>query len=51
MIGEEDVANLIMRAGMQAGIGEGRPFSKESAGIGYGLFEVMGKPVTRGKRS
>lgn len=35
-----DVVNLLMRAGMQVGIGEGRPDSKKSAGIGYGLFTV-----------
>jgi hypothetical protein len=34
-----DVANLIMRAGMQVGIGEGRPDSKQSAGLGFGLFK------------
>ena len=28
------------RAGMQVGIGEGRPFSKESNGLGFGLFEL-----------
>ncbi len=37
----QDVANLLMRAGMQVGIGEGRPDSKESAGMGWGLFECM----------
>lgn len=35
-----DVANLLMRAGLQVGIGEGRPDSKKSAGMGYGLFTV-----------
>lgn len=35
-----DVANLIARAGMQVGIGEGRPFSRESNGMGFGLFRV-----------
>lgn len=35
-----DVANLLARAGMQVGIGEGRPFSKESNGLGFGLFEL-----------
>lgn len=35
-----DVANLLARAGMQVGIGEGRPFSKESNGLGYGLFQI-----------
>ena len=35
-----DVVNLISRAGMQVGVGEGRPFSKSSAGMGFGMFEV-----------
>lgn len=35
-----DVYNLIARAGMQVGIGEGRPFSKSSNGLGFGTFEV-----------
>jgi hypothetical protein len=35
-----DVANLLSRAGMQVGIGEGRPFSKESNGMGFGQFSV-----------
>lgn len=35
-----DVVNLISRAGMQVGIGEGRPYSRESNGMGYGLFSV-----------
>ena len=34
-----DVANLVMRAGGQVGIGEGRPDSPMSAGMGWGLFE------------
>lgn len=37
-----DVANLLMRAGMQVGVGEGRPDSKSSAGQGWGLFEIEG---------
>jgi hypothetical protein len=37
----EDVTNLMMRVGLQVGIGEGRPDSKDSAGIGYGLFEIV----------
>jgi hypothetical protein len=41
MFSEEDVANLIMRVGMQVGIGEGRPDSKDSAGIGFGLFRLV----------
>lgn len=36
-----DVANLIARVGMQVGIGEGRPDSKSSAGLGYGLFRSV----------
>lgn len=35
-----DIFNLLIRAGAQVGIGEGRPDSKESAGLGYGLFDV-----------
>lgn len=37
----EDVVNLLMRAGMQVGIGEGRPDSKQSAGMGWGTFTVV----------
>lgn len=39
---EQDVINLLMRAGMQVGVGEGRPFSKKSNGLGFGLFKVNG---------
>jgi hypothetical protein len=39
----EDLANLLMRAGQQVGIGEGRPDSKNSAGMEWGLFEVAGQ--------
>jgi hypothetical protein len=35
-----DVANLLSRVGQQVGIGEGRPDSKDSAGMGWGLFDV-----------
>lgn len=37
-----DVFNLLARAGLQVGIGEGRPSSPNSNGLGWGLFEVMG---------
>lgn len=37
----EDVANLLSRVGLQVGIGEGRPDSKNSAGCGWGLFSVV----------
>lgn len=36
----DDVLNLMMRVGMQVGIGEGRPDSKSSAGMGWGTFDV-----------
>jgi hypothetical protein len=38
-----DVSNLLMRAGQQVGIGEGRPFSKNSAGMGFGTFTLKGE--------
>ena len=37
---QTDVANLLLRAGMQVGIGEGRPDSKKSHGMGWGTFEI-----------
>lgn len=37
---ETDVYNLMMRVGLQVGVGEGRPDSKDSAGLGYGLFDL-----------
>lgn len=36
-----DITNLLSRVGKQVGIGEGRPDSRDSAGLGYGLFEVV----------
>lgn len=36
-----DVVNLMMRAGLQVGIGEGRPDSPNSNGLGWGRFEVV----------
>lgn len=41
MLGIEDIANLLLRAGMQAGIGEGRLSSKKSHGMGWGCFELV----------
>jgi hypothetical protein len=35
-----DVANLLQRVGQQVGIGEGRPDSKMSAGMGWGTFTL-----------
>jgi hypothetical protein len=36
-----DVVNLLARVGLQCGIGEGRPDSKMSAGIGFGTFDLV----------
>lgn len=41
MLTASDVANLITRVGYQVGVAEGRPDSKDSAGCGWGLFEVV----------
>jgi len=38
---EEDVTALMQRVGMQVGLGEGRPDSKRSTGVGWGLFEIV----------
>lgn len=35
-----DVSNLMMRVGLQVGVGEGRPDSKNSAGMGWGTFTL-----------
>lgn len=40
MITSDSVINLLDRAGRQVGIGEGRPFSKNSVGQGWGTFIV-----------
>lgn len=37
---DSDVVNLVSRAGEQIGIGEGRPYSKMSNGMGYGTFRI-----------
>jgi hypothetical protein len=39
----DDIAALVQRIGCQVGIGEGRPDSKNSAGMGWGTFELEGK--------
>lgn len=36
-----DVVNLLARVGQQIGIGEGRPDSRMSCGLGWGLFNVI----------
>lgn len=40
----QDVVNLVHRVGVQCGIGEGRPNSKDSPGCGWGLFRVETAP-------
>ena len=44
----DDITNLLMRVGMQVGLCEGRPDSKNSAGMGWGLFGIVqgNKPGT-----
>lgn len=38
---ENDIANLLARVGDQVGIGEGRPSSKDSVGMGWGTFRLV----------
>lgn len=42
---QQDVLNLLYRAGQQVGVGEGRPDSRNSPGLGYGLFTVTGQGI------
>ena len=37
-----DVASLLMRAGTQCGIGEGRMASRDCSGLGWGAFKILG---------
>lgn len=39
-----DISNLLSRVGQQVGLCEGRPDSKNSAGMGWGLFKLEGSP-------
>lgn len=39
----QDVTNLMMRVGRQVGVGAGRPDSKDSCGLGWGLFDLAKK--------
>ena len=43
MLSLEDVTNLLARAGLQVGVGEGRPGSTNSTGCGWGTFSVEGQ--------
>ena len=42
---QADVLNLMARAGRQVGVGEGRPASPKSAGLGWGLWDVQARLV------
>jgi hypothetical protein len=44
MFSLSDISNLLLRVGMQVGIGEGRPDGKKSAGMGWGTFRIADKP-------
>jgi hypothetical protein len=41
MFSASDIANLMMRAGLQVGVCEGRPDSKNSPGMGWGTFALV----------
>jgi hypothetical protein len=41
MISPNSVVNLLDRAGRQVGVCEGRPYSKNSVGQGWGTFTVV----------
>lgn len=43
----QDLSNLLSRVGMQVGIGEGRPDSKNSAGMGWGTFDIVNDETTK----
>lgn len=42
------VAALLDRAGRQVGIGEGRPYSKDSVGMGWGTFRLVADAPKKG---
>ncbi len=43
MFQQNDIVNLLARAGLQVGVGEGRPDSRKSAGMGWGTFRILGE--------
>jgi hypothetical protein len=43
----DDVMNLLERAGQQVGIGEGRPNSPNSFGMGWGTFTAVSEKEMR----
>lgn len=46
----QDIFNLMERAGIQVGVGEGRPDSKASIGMNWGQWEVVGGEMEEAKR-
>jgi len=36
-----DITNLLLRVGLQVGLGAGRPDSKKSTGMGWGTFDLV----------
>lgn len=47
----DSVANLVARAGIQIGIGAGRPDSKDSNGVGWGLFQFVEQTKGNGRKT
>lgn len=43
MLKRSDIVNLVARLGIQVGIGEGRNDSKNSCGMGWGMFALTTK--------
>ncbi len=43
MFAAQDIVNLLMRMGLQVGLGAGRYDSENSTGLGWGLFEIAGE--------
>jgi len=41
VLSANSVVNLLAQVGRRIGIGSGRPFSKQSCGLGWGRFEVI----------
>jgi len=42
-----DISNLLARVGSQVGIGEGRPDSKNSCGMGWGTFVIINEQESK----
>jgi hypothetical protein len=36
----QDVSNLLMRSGLQVGVGQGRPDGRNGAGMDWGMFQI-----------